>query len=110
MSARLSHRPHPPDVLDAAAGAIAMATRAPDADVWAVAINDLALGYARVNAALADVPGVRAAHSDLLTDVGGSAVRGSSTARTPSRPPRPPACAAARGRRRLPTPCCGVTR
>jgi release factor glutamine methyltransferase len=54
------------------AGAIAVAKRAPDAEVFAVDINDAALGLARVNAALAGVPHVQLCHSDLLADVEGT--------------------------------------
>ena len=53
------------------AGAIAVAKRAPDAEVFAVDINGRALRYAGVNLALAGVPNVRPCHSDLLTGVPG---------------------------------------
>jgi methylase of polypeptide subunit release factors len=55
-----------------AAGAIAVAKRAPGAEVLAVDINDTALRYARINVALAGTPGVRPCRSDLLDDVDGS--------------------------------------
>jgi SAM-dependent methyltransferase len=54
------------------AAAIAIAKRVPRAEVLAVDLNDTALRYARVNAALAGVDNVRAEHSDLLTGVDGS--------------------------------------
>ncbi|GAA0795577.1 methyltransferase [Spirilliplanes yamanashiensis] len=54
------------------AGAITVAKRAPGAEVLAVDINDTALRYARVNTALADVPGVRPCRSNLLGDVDGT--------------------------------------
>ncbi|WP_433306254.1 methyltransferase [Actinoplanes sp. CA-030573] len=54
------------------AGAIAVAKRAPGADVIAVDINPVALRYAKVNAALAGVGDrVHTRRSDLLSDVGG---------------------------------------
>ncbi|MET8147176.1 class I SAM-dependent methyltransferase [Actinoplanes sp. NPDC049668] len=53
------------------AGAIAVAKRAPDAEVLAVDINDVALRFTRVNSALAGTGGVRAAHGDLLDGVDG---------------------------------------
>lgn len=53
------------------AGAIAVAKRAPEAEVVAVDINDTALAYTRVNAALAGRDRVRPARSDLLDDVDG---------------------------------------
>ncbi|GAA4608043.1 SAM-dependent methyltransferase [Actinoplanes octamycinicus] len=53
------------------AGAIAVAKRAPDAQVLAVDINDTALRYARVNARLAGTGGVQPRRSDLLDDVDG---------------------------------------
>jgi methylase of polypeptide subunit release factors len=53
------------------AGAIAVAKRAPDAEVFAVDINDTALRYAGVNVALAGTSGVRPCRSDLLADVEG---------------------------------------
>jgi methylase of polypeptide subunit release factors len=53
------------------AGAIAVAKRAPEAEVVAVDINDTALAYARVNAGLAGQDRVRPARSDLLDDVDG---------------------------------------
>ncbi|BCJ48406.1 SAM-dependent methyltransferase [Actinoplanes ianthinogenes] len=55
-----------------AAGAIAVAKRAPDAQVLAVDINDTALRYARVNARLAGTTGVQPRHGDLLDDVDGA--------------------------------------
>ncbi|MBG0564229.1 methyltransferase [Actinoplanes aureus] len=54
------------------AGAITVAKRAPDADVFAVDINPEALRFAQVNTVLAGVPGVRPCHSDLLSGVDGS--------------------------------------
>lgn len=54
------------------AGAIAVAKRAPDAEVLAVDINDAALRFTRVNSALAGAGGVRAVRSDLLDGVDGS--------------------------------------
>ncbi|WIM93088.1 class I SAM-dependent methyltransferase [Actinoplanes oblitus] len=54
-----------------AAGAIAVAKRAPHAQVLAVDINDTALRYAQVNARLAGTGGVLPRHSDLLDDVDG---------------------------------------
>jgi methylase of polypeptide subunit release factors len=53
------------------AGAIAVAKRAPDAEVIAVDINDTALRYARINAALAGVDRIRPCRSDLLSAVDG---------------------------------------
>jgi SAM-dependent methyltransferase len=53
------------------AGAIAVAKRVPDAEVIAVDINDNALRFARLNAALAGTGGVRTCHSDLLDGVDG---------------------------------------
>ncbi|SNS73122.1 methyltransferase [Actinoplanes regularis] len=52
-----------------AAGAIAIAKRAPDAQVLAVDINDTVLDYARVNAGLAGTGNVRVCRGDLLDDV-----------------------------------------
>ena len=43
----------------------------PDAEVLAVDINNRALSFARVNAALANTPNVQPLHSDLLTHVEG---------------------------------------
>ena len=54
------------------AGAITVAKRATDAEVLAVEINDAALRFARVNAALAGVPQVQMCQSDLLTGVDGT--------------------------------------
>jgi len=54
------------------AGAIAVAKRAPEAEVLAVDINDTALRYARVNVALAGTSGVRPCRSNLLSDVEGN--------------------------------------
>ncbi|MFG1920664.1 methyltransferase [Cryptosporangium sp. NPDC048952] len=54
------------------AGAITVAKRAPGAEVFAVDINDTALRYARVNAAVAGTSGVRPCRSNLLSDVDGS--------------------------------------
>lgn len=54
------------------AGAIAVAKRAPEAEVIGVDINDTALRYARINAALAGVGQVRLCHSDLLNGVDGT--------------------------------------
>ncbi|MEV4279795.1 class I SAM-dependent methyltransferase [Actinoplanes xinjiangensis] len=53
------------------AGAIAVAKRAPGAEVAGVDINPAALRFTEVNAALAGTPGVRPCHSDLLTGVDG---------------------------------------
>ncbi|MEU8663690.1 class I SAM-dependent methyltransferase [Actinoplanes philippinensis] len=53
------------------AGAIAVAKRAPGAEVAAVDINPAALRFAEVNAELAGTPGVRPCHSDLLAGVDG---------------------------------------
>ncbi|GAA0281070.1 class I SAM-dependent methyltransferase [Cryptosporangium japonicum] len=53
------------------AGAITVAKRASGAEVYAVDINDTALRYARVNAALAGANGVRPVRSDLLSGVDG---------------------------------------
>jgi SAM-dependent methyltransferase len=55
-----------------AAGAIAVAKRAADAEVLAVDINETALRYARVNVGLADTPSVHPCRSDLLDDVDGT--------------------------------------
>ncbi|GAA3386598.1 class I SAM-dependent methyltransferase [Cryptosporangium minutisporangium] len=54
------------------AGAIAVAKRAPDAEVLAVDINENALRYAEVNVALAGTDGVHPCRSNLLHDVSGS--------------------------------------
>jgi len=54
-----------------AAGAIAVAKRAPEAEVVGVDINDTALRYARINARLAGTDRVALCHSDLLDGVGG---------------------------------------
>jgi methylase of polypeptide subunit release factors len=54
-----------------AAGAIAVAKRAPGAEVLAVDINETALRYARINAALAGTERVRPRRSDLLDGVDG---------------------------------------
>ncbi|MDP9793350.1 SAM-dependent methyltransferase [Catenuloplanes nepalensis] len=54
------------------AGAITVAKRAPGAEVFAVDINDTALDFTRVNAALADTRGVRPCHSNLLKDIDGT--------------------------------------
>jgi methylase of polypeptide subunit release factors len=54
-----------------AAGAIAVAKRAPKAEVLAVDINEQALRCARVNVALAGTSAVRPCRSDLLDDVDG---------------------------------------
>ena len=51
-------------------GAILTAVNYPDAQVFAVDINDQALRFTRVNAALAGVA-VQACHSNLLSDVSG---------------------------------------
>ena len=53
------------------AGAIAVAKRVPDAEVIAVDINDSALRFARLNAALAGTANVRTRHSDLLDGIDG---------------------------------------
>jgi len=55
-----------------AAGAIAVAKRAPGAEVLAVDINEVALAYARVNVALAGTPAVCPCRSDLLDAVDGT--------------------------------------
>jgi methylase of polypeptide subunit release factors len=52
-------------------GAVQVAKAWPQAQVWAVDINDLALRLTTVNARLAQAPNVIAAHSDLLGDVDG---------------------------------------
>jgi methylase of polypeptide subunit release factors len=54
------------------AGAIAVAKRAPGAEVLAVDINDTALRYARINAALAGTSRISPRHSDLLDGVEGT--------------------------------------
>ncbi len=54
------------------AGAIAVAKRAPDAEVLAVDVNDAALRYTRINTALAGLTTVRPRRSDLLSDVDGT--------------------------------------
>jgi methylase of polypeptide subunit release factors len=51
--------------------AIAIALRYPDAEVFALDINDAALALTRVNAALAGAKGVTARRSDLLDGVDG---------------------------------------
>ena len=53
------------------AGAITVAKRAPEAEVVAVDINERALRFARLNAALAGTARVRPCRSDLLDDVDG---------------------------------------
>jgi methylase of polypeptide subunit release factors len=53
------------------AGAIAVAKRAPGAEVLAVDINHAALRFTRVNAALAGAGNVQARYSDLLDEVDG---------------------------------------
>jgi SAM-dependent methyltransferase len=53
------------------AGAITVAKRAPGAEVMAVDINDAALRFTRLNAALAGTPAVRPCRSNLLDDVDG---------------------------------------
>ncbi|BBH67588.1 hypothetical protein ACTI_42730 [Actinoplanes sp. OR16] len=53
------------------AGAIAVAKRAPDAEVFAVDINDRALRYTALNAELAGAGNVRPVRSDLLSGVDG---------------------------------------
>jgi methylase of polypeptide subunit release factors len=53
------------------AGAVAVAKRAPGAEVLAVDINDTALRYARINVALAGTAHVRPCRSDLLGGVEG---------------------------------------
>ncbi|MFI5958852.1 methyltransferase [Cryptosporangium sp. NPDC051539] len=53
------------------AGAIAVAKRAPEADVYAVDVNRTALRYTQVSAALAGVPNVRPVLSDLVSGVDG---------------------------------------
>jgi methylase of polypeptide subunit release factors len=55
-----------------AAGAVAVAKRAPAAEVLAVDINETALRYAAVNVALAGTSGVRVLRSDLLDNVDGT--------------------------------------
>ena len=52
-------------------GAILTALRFPEAEVFAVDINERALRYTRVNAALSSTRNVRAQHSDLLKNVDG---------------------------------------
>jgi methylase of polypeptide subunit release factors len=54
------------------AGAITVAKRAPGAEVIAVDINDAALRFTRINAALAGVGNVRPCRSDLLSEVDGT--------------------------------------
>ncbi|GIM93635.1 methyltransferase [Paractinoplanes toevensis] len=54
------------------AGAIAIAKRAPEAEVIGVDINDTALRYARINAELAGTERVRLSRSDLLDGVDGT--------------------------------------
>lgn len=54
------------------AGAIAVAKRAPGAEVLAVDINDAALRFARINIALAGTHRVRPCRSDLLGAVDGA--------------------------------------
>ncbi len=52
-------------------GAIATALQFPNADVFAVDINDLALRYTRLNALLSSTRNAHAQHSNLLNDVDG---------------------------------------
>lgn len=52
-------------------GAILCALAQPQASVLAVDINDLALRFTRINAALAGVANVKPRHSNLLADVAG---------------------------------------
>lgn len=52
-------------------GAVVIALERPQADVFAVDINDLALRYASVNARLTDASNVVAQHSNLLDGVDG---------------------------------------
>lgn len=54
------------------AGAIELARMCPSASVHAVDINPAALALTRVNALLADAPGVLAEYSDMLDNVGGT--------------------------------------
>ncbi|WP_250007219.1 class I SAM-dependent methyltransferase [Actinoplanes sp. M2I2] len=54
------------------AGAITVAKRAPGAEVFALDINETALRYARINAALAGIDRVLPRHSNLLDGVTGS--------------------------------------
>ncbi len=54
------------------AGAVAVAKRAPGAEVLAVDINDAALEFTRINTGLAGVRNVRPCRSDLLTGVDGT--------------------------------------
>ncbi|MCU7722870.1 class I SAM-dependent methyltransferase [Actinoplanes sp. KI2] len=54
------------------AGAVIVAKRAPQAQVIAVDINDTALRYARINAALAGLDRVHPTRSDLLDGVDGT--------------------------------------
>lgn len=56
----------------AGAGAVVIALERPDAEVFAVDINNNALEYTSVNAGLAGVTGVVARHSDLLDGVEGN--------------------------------------
>ncbi|PQV63553.1 SAM-dependent methyltransferase [Abditibacterium utsteinense] len=53
-------------------GAIVTALARPDAEVLSVDINDAALRFARLNAALAGVTNLRACNSNLLRDVAGN--------------------------------------
>lgn len=53
------------------AGAILTALQSPNAEVFGVDINDLALRYTNINAQLSSTRNVRAQHSDLLSDVEG---------------------------------------
>ncbi len=55
----------------AGSGAMRIAAAYPEAQVLAVDINTQALRFTRINAALADLPGVCGRHSNLLNDVNG---------------------------------------
>jgi precorrin-6B methylase 2 len=55
----------------AAPGAIVLARRFPNAEVWAADINERALALAAVNAQLAGTPQVRLCRSDLFDDLDG---------------------------------------
>ena len=54
------------------AAALRIAARVPGAEVLAVDINDTALRFAAVNAALGDLSNLRFCHSNLLSDVEGA--------------------------------------
>ena len=72
MAARTSPIARAVDIgCGAGPGGILVARAAPDAEVLMVDINDQALRYARINAALAGVGNAASCRSDLLSDVGG---------------------------------------